>query len=178
MRLIPFEDGRSLPLEELTGILKEIFKLEVLVTMSETLPEDAYTPYRNQWKAERILENICRSCIRTEEICLGITRQDCYADGLNFVFGLARSLPPCALVATARLEPSFYGASDDSGLFVRRLATEAVHEIGHTLGLGHCPDPHCVMHFSNTLADTDRKGYRFCPRCYSALEVLLKPCRE
>ena len=42
---------------------------------------------------------------------------------------------------------------------------EAVHELGHTRGLGHCADPRCVMAFSNSLADTDRKGKEFCARC-------------
>jgi archaemetzincin len=56
-------------------------------------------------------------------------------------------------------------ADDDSALFDARVLKEAVHEYGHTLGLGHCVDPGCVMHFSNTLADTDRKGDWFCPRC-------------
>jgi archaemetzincin len=42
---------------------------------------------------------------------------------------------------------------------------EAVHELGHTYGLSHCRDIHCVMCFSNTLGDTDRKGVRFCAAC-------------
>lgn len=51
----------------------------------------------------------------------------------------------------------------------RRLRTlkEAVHELGHILGLAHCPDAGCVMHFSNALADTDRKGSSLL-RCASA----------
>jgi hypothetical protein len=28
---------------------------------------------------------------------------------------------------------------------------ETVHELGHLLNLGHCPNPRCVMHFSNSL---------------------------
>ena len=42
------------------------------------------------------------------------------------------------------------------------MATEAIHELGHTYGLGHCADPRCVMWFSNTLSETDRKGTEFC----------------
>jgi archaemetzincin len=44
-----------------------------------------------------------------------------------------------------------------------------VHELGHVYGLGHCNRQACVMWFSNTLAETDRKGSRFCPVCARAL---------
>ena len=52
----------------------------------------------------------------------------------------------------------FYGLPRDENLFRERALTEAVHELGHTYGLGHCPVSTCVMHFSNSLHDTDLKG--------------------
>jgi archaemetzincin len=55
-------------------------------------------------------------------------------------------------------------AGHDEVLYARALK-EAVHEVGHTFGLGHCHDSACVMHFSNTLADTDRKGAHPCAVC-------------
>jgi archaemetzincin len=70
------------------------------------------------------------------------------------------------VVSTARL---LFGANDE--LFRARLLKEAVHELGHTLGLDHCSDPRCVMHFSNKLADTDVKGDAYCDRCVARLEA-------
>ena len=55
-------------------------------------------------------------------------------------------------------------AAGDS-VWLPRALKEAVHELGHTLGLAHCPDAGCVMHFSNALVDTDRKGHRLCVVC-------------
>jgi len=49
-----------------------------------------------------------------------------------------------------------------------------VHELGHTYGLGHCPDTHCVMHFSNSLRDTDIKSATFCPACQELISATLR----
>lgn len=68
------------------------------------------------------------------------------------------------------LRQEFYNLPRDQGLFHKRVLTEAVHELGHTYGLGHCKNLRCVMFFSNSLVDTDRKGPEFCPDCKKQLE--------
>src|SRR5919107_10783 len=40
---------------------------------------------------------------------------------------------------------------------------------GQAFGLGHCPTQFCVMHFSNSLVDTDRKAKDFCILCSNKL---------
>jgi predicted Zn-dependent protease len=91
---------------------------------------------------------------------LAVTEADLYADDLNFVFGIAQSGGRAAVISLCRL-----GLGADPPLRRDRALKEAVHELGHALGLVHCPDPKCVMHFSNSLADTDRKGSALCPVC-------------
>jgi predicted Zn-dependent protease len=95
---------------------------------------------------------------------------DCYTPGLNLIFGQATLNGREAFVALPRLRPSFYGQSEDLNLFRQRALKEAIYELGHTWGLAHCPDLCCVMHFSNTLHDTDVKTVGFCSRCRGRLE--------
>lgn len=82
---------------------------------------------------------------------------DLYVPHLNFVFGEGDSHRGVAVFSLARLH-----GSDE--LLRKRATTEAIHELGHTYGLPHCDEPHCVMWFSNTLSETDRKGTRLCSR--------------
>ncbi len=53
---------------------------------------------------------------------------------------------------------------------LERVVKEAIHELGHTYGLGHCRDARCIMYFSNSLLDTDRKGAAFCVNCRRMVE--------
>lgn len=120
------------------------------------LPGAAYTPGRGQYRAEPLLALVRE---HGAPYVLGLTHRDLFAQDLNFVFGFASEARAC-VVSTARLL-----AGADESLFRARLIKEAVHELGHTLGLGHCDNPRCVMHFSNSLPDTDRKLDAYCDRC-------------
>ena len=92
-----------------------------------------------------------------------LTEVDTYVEGLNFIFGLA--LGKKALISLKRLKPDFYGSPDDDELFELRVLKEAMHELGHVFGLNHCSNRKCVMHFSNSIWDTDVKDWRYCGNC-------------
>jgi len=132
------------------------------------IPEDAYNRVRNQYHSSRILEKISIYAKKSrEDRILGITEADLYVPQLNFVFGEAQCPGNVAVISLHRLKPEFYGQPPNRTLFLERSVKEAVHEVGHTLGLGHCSNPACVMFFSNSILDTDRKSLNFCERCYS-----------
>ncbi|MBI3988692.1 MAG: archaemetzincin family Zn-dependent metalloprotease [candidate division NC10 bacterium] len=132
------------------------------------LPNEAYNKKRLQFLSTAILKRLFPLRIPGRERVLGIADVDLYVPGLNFVFGEADPKEGVAVFSLFRLKPES-GTSSDEGLLRRRALTEAVHELGHTYGLGHCPNPRCVMFFSNSLGDTDRKGPGFCRRCEGRL---------
>ena len=137
--------------------------------VSDPLPHPAYAYHqrRQQYLSDAILSQL-RQMVLPAERLLGLVDLDLYTPGLNFVFGQASMGGREALIALPRLQQSFYGLPDDEALFHERAIKEAVHELGHTYGLAHCPDATCVMHFSNSLPDTDFKGKEFCAVCQAA----------
>ena len=102
------------------------------------------------------------------ETTLFITEHDLFADKLNFVFGEAELEGKRAIISLFRLKPEFYGM-ENGELFRERALKEAMHELGHVFGLTHCRNPDCVMFFSNSILDTDRKSWKYCELCLGKL---------
>lgn len=161
MRPIGDVDDRTL--RELKASLSSIFKVNVIIDRTMDIPDIAYNPKRNQYNSSLILNEMMKSLPQDASKVLGIIDVDLFVPRLNFVFGEARD--SVAVISITRLRQEYYGLSGDDLLFGERVLKEAVHEVGHMYGLGHCTDRLCVMHFSNCLDDTDIKDYHFCSTC-------------
>jgi archaemetzincin len=170
IEIVPLGKIDDFVLKNLQKNLAEVFQAKVSVGEEGDLPEDAFDARRKQYLSLPILLRLTESRKQEGQKILGVMDEDVYTPGLNFIFGQADSAAGVALISLKRLRQSFYGIPEKESLFFERTLKEAVHEIGHLLNLGHCSDPRCVMHFSNSLADTDRKGYTLCPACQKRLK--------
>lgn len=115
-------------------------------------PPSAHAADRDQWYAPALLDALPKTGVPR----LWIVEGDLYADGLNFVFGLAVRARG-AVVSTARLP--------DAAIVVK----EAIHEAGHVFGLAHCKNE-CVMRFSNDLPHAKAKPSTLCESCLGRLD--------
>lgn len=59
-----------------------------------------------------------------------------------------------------------------AGLEPEVLAKEALHEVGHLMGLEHCPHG-CVMHLSANAEKAKEKPARLCTRCSDRLKLMV-----
>jgi len=160
----------SQALEILKQSLEQSFSCPVEIKTQISNLDFAYDPSRKQYLSPRLLSALRSLGMESGDRCLGIVDVDLYSPGLNFVFGEADIGAGVAVISVYRLGPELYGLPQDEGLFQDRVIKEAVHELGHTYNLGHCDDIKCVMHFSNSLADTDIKGASFCQKCQQRLK--------
>jgi len=162
----------SFPLQdayELADKLLDSFplKLDVRVSVWRLSPSLAsFNWSRRQYRAESLAVMLAEYLGILDPpriLALGLSEADGYVEGLNFVFGLALPRLGSAVVFARRL------LSSDRKLYMLRLLKESMHELGHLLGLEHCSNPRCVMSFSNSLYDVDRKEAAFCDECKARL---------
>jgi len=163
----------------LTNHLASIFDTSITIPTDPPQLDSSKTSFneqRNQlnsdkllhWLATTVMNNI-KSYDPRKTIILGICNIDAYSSGLNFVFGQASLTGGVAAIYLPRLRQEFYGLGADRSIFIERVLKEATHEVGHAFGLEDCPKRSCVMHFSNSLVDTDRKAKDFCNICRNKL---------
>ncbi len=180
LRLNPVENTLIENLKnELAKIFVNIFSSIEIIPQIIEIPKIYYNEIRKQYKADYLLETTIKVATQYGyDVVLGIIDADIYKSGFNFIFGLAqiRSRPSACIIALARLNPGFYNFKYDEknsqNIYRLRILKEALHEIGHTLGLPHCINPDCVMIFSNSLLDTDRKPAKFCQSCARRIGLL------
>ena len=129
-------------------------------------PEFLNTSKGERYSADSLLAWLDRRRSDSISILVGLTGKDIFIRKPEIwgIFGLAPVPGKTCIISDHR-----YSAGN-TGLYPHRLRTIVLHEIGHDLGLPHCPTPHCIMHDAEgRLSTIDSAGMDFCARCKGKL---------
>jgi len=138
----------------------------------------SYDDRRGQWNSALLLKQLREALPAGAQRILGVTEYDLFIPMLTFVYGQAQLGGEAALVSVARLRQEFHGLPPDRELTAARLRKETMHELGHTLGLIHCPEMSCVMSLSINLPQVDAKYEWYCGGCAGAAEERVASLRD
>ena len=150
-----------------TRALTDFYGFEVRVLPRTELPRAAWTAPRRRWRAEKLLDFLQHQ-VATGDRILGLTAADISTTKDNVqdwgVLGLG------SLGGRACVISSFRVHKRVGKLQARvRLAKVAVHEIGHTLGLEHCPHVGCLMEDARGKVATTDREVDLCTACRALL---------
>lgn len=126
------------------------------------LPEAAYDPDSGCYSAEGLLAYVAESAAAAAPghgtRVVGVTGKPVRAAS-GATFGECERPGEAAVVSYHDLAPE-----GDEALLEQRLLKDALHLLGHTLGLKHC-SPDCVMRLRAGLEEVDAKPANFCDAC-------------
>ena len=142
---------------------------EVRVLAPVALPASAFYPPRGRYRAEKLLEFL-RGLLPDDGLRIqGMTAADISTTNGRFadwgILGLGDLPGPACVISSFRCKKT----ARDPAHARERLAKVAVHELGHTLGLAHCPTRGCLMEDAGGLVATCDREHDFCGRCRKLL---------
>lgn len=144
------------------------FKLDVHIADPVPLPKEAWYAPRKRWRADTILDHLDAMELEGAWRVAGITERpisttkDEYFDwgiaGLGTLDGRSSVLSSYYFRRFKKKAPKKYQ---------RYMENLVLHEVGHTLGLDHCPLDRCIMADAHGKAVTaaEKSINEFCPRC-------------
>ncbi len=173
--------------------LSTVFERNVIVSKHIIIPPTLFNEDKKQHDGRKLLKFLTENMTLKEakDINLAIFDRDLFKGNLDHVFGLAAPFPRICVISIIRLHPHFEKDYFQEGLkkrkmgkfplsvrrltdkektlYYERILKEAIHGIGHTMGLVHCSNSLCIMSPSNMLEDIDNKEIRFCRSCTQSI---------
>ena len=166
VRIIPLgANPRDLSILDLKEGIERVLPLRVVTDQMPLDIDFALDPSRKQYHSTELLARLLEEKENGATRVLGVTPYALFIPVPTFVFGQAQLNNRAALFSTFRLHNEFYGLPHSGDTLTERCIKEALHEIGHTLGLRHCIELPCVMNSSTYVEDIDLKPAAFCLPC-------------
>lgn len=148
--------------------LREFYAVDVRILPTIELPSSAYYSKRKRYRAERLLETLASLLPKDGDRILGLTAVDISTSNGKIsdwgVLGLGSIDGSSCIISSFRA-----GRGVSPAIAQIRLAKVAVHEIGHTFGLQHCPTSGCIMHDAEGKVITTDSEYDLCAKCRQLL---------
>ena len=141
LAVAPLGPAPGAVLTAMEDALAAAFRLPVQRLAALDEPAQAFVAQRGQWSSVAFLQALLACVPPGAARLLGVTERDLFVPVLSFVYGQAQLGGTVAVVSLARLRPEFHGLPEAPAVLARRAATEAVHELGHTLRARALPRP-------------------------------------
>jgi len=172
--ITPIDSVKELLLVKLSKTLENVFNVNCSITDEMQMPPHAYNHSKNQYHSTPIIKQLRDREVHHAHKILGVTERNLFVPEANFVFGQSYVNETGPVISLHRRREGFYEKEHNDELFHERITKEAIHELGHAWDAWHCKKKKCIMSFSTTIRDTDKKLFTFCKKCKNIFSKNIK----
>jgi archaemetzincin len=168
--------------DSLIEAVKVVYGFDVIDLGEQDIPKRFYVNIKTpRYRADSIIKYLKITKPDTIDYVIGLTAFDISTTKYNEsgyvlkpiekytdwgVFGLGYVNGPSCVVSSYRLK------AESKKLFIERIKKVVIHELGHNLGLPHCPNKHCVMRDAvEKISTIDNEGLSLCDDCRNAAKL-------
>ncbi len=172
----PYENFSEKMTDSIVQVIRSVYNLKVAVLPIQKLPQKAFINQKSpRYRADSLIQFQKIKQSDTIDYILGLTHKDISTtkrDGNGNikkplykyedwgVMGLAYCPGTSGIVSTFRLQHK------NPKVHMLRVKKIAIHELGHNLGLPHCPNKKCVMTDAvESIATIDNAELALCSDC-------------
>lgn len=162
--------------DSIASAVHNFYDFEVVELQQQQIPEEFFTNKKSpRFKADKIIKMLNREKPDSVDYVIGLTSADIcctktdalgntlepkekYTDWGIFGYGFIGK--PGCVASTFRVK------SIAQQKTIARMQKICLHEIGHNLGLSHCPDKNCFMQSAaESIKTIDKVGMNLCESC-------------
>ena len=180
----PLGSVPQVEVDSVASAIEKMYGFEVQILDRKELPEMAYTEIRYpRYRADSLVKWLTQENPDTIDIIIGLTHKDISITKYDEetkqikepeymykdfgIFGLGQVKGTACIVSSNRLHKNVSNAT-----FYKRLMRITCHEVGHVLGLKHCPEPNCLMNDANeSIRTIDKSTGVLCEECVILIDI-------
>jgi len=178
VHIVPIGPVPDKTIEQTAAALRDHAPVNPVIEQRHGFPRRTRSPRAGAYKAGVVLDWLDTLAIDHDGKIMGLTEADIVTKKGKHpiwgILGIGSIDGRCSLISTYRMKRKWENGGAPEVLVRERLWKIAIHELGHTLGLEHCPKVGCIMEDGHGTVKTVDRDTELCESCAARFAASLE----